>query len=719
MGLVYKAEDVDLPHLLFAIHDDGSLTGPPGSLCRGCEPKRTAWIHSWASFTKFASLNFGVGGNMKTIRMATFLLFCSSALACAQQAPDGLQFNVTYLCNDGHAYVVHRCEKGPKFEMCFYQREHDSERYNKREAVAYQMTKMCKVQGPAATVTAPVQQSSALNDSRWDCSGGATVTVVGCQKQAGQEACWVRLEQNGRVVAQVPKRANDIQTQVRACKPLSSFNPAYLAEFPNPYRVVQGMLVGKPQENVVRAIGAFYQLGEIIQVLAGSRPLTPDEQKFLGDYSRVQSELAEAGAKKFPGQQFDPASNPYRYKRTDPRFGFEGIPVWTTFLTTGTQDAFARIIGGNDDQYAMAVSHEKSLATQQLQNEMKAEDAEAHYAKDPGSVAMRHCLESGRSQMECLGEGLSVGAVDLMGLHGKGVADATAGLRLTGNYSAEHFWLSFGQETVNVVCGKLIPQALPYSVERSGMQLTVKIPIAPKPLILSYKLDGNLAGPGPVEVAGQVVIGGTQDHASTTYQMQTQTSTTQRQIDAGDVPNHALGDVHQNGMEYSVDQQTTSTSWTPTTTHHYSVPTAAKTERCNVGTLPPTGEAVSASGMLTQVAGTKASQSSNTAPGLRLDGTYAAAGGLKIEFRDDSATLECGESFHSEGYAVLPERGQLVVKFQNGTGPLSLVLQPNGTLTGDGTVDVAGRRAIQSESGKVEYLPRNGRCALGTLQAAK
>ena len=251
------------------------------------------------------------------------------------------------------------------------------------------------------------------------------------------------------------------------------------------------------------------------------------------------------------------------------------------------------------------------------------------------------------------------------------------------------------------------------------MRLTIKIPITPKPLILSYRPDGKLSGPGPIEVAGRVVIGGMRDNASTSYQMQTQTATTQRQIDAGDVANYNMGDVHQNGMEYSVDQQTTSSSWTPTTTHHYSVPTAPKTERCDVETLPAVGTAATVSGALTQVIGTEASKSSNTTPGLRLGGTYAAPGGLKIEFRDDSATLECGESFNSIGYAVMPERGQLVVKFQNSTGPLSLVLQPNGTLTGEGAVDVAGRRAIQGNGGGLDYLPRNARCTLGTLVAAK
>jgi hypothetical protein len=318
-----------------------------------------------------------------------------------------------------------------------------------------------------------------------------------------------------------------------------------------------------------------------------------------------------------------------------------------------------------------------------------------------------------------MGEALKVGSDDLMGHPLKGLIPETpAGLRLTGMYSAGGLGLRFEQDVVDVGCGTLIPQTLRYVVERSGLQVSVKIPISPKPLLLAYR-DGKLVGPGPIAVDGQVVIGGATDSASTSYQMQTRTTTTQQQIGANEVSNYNSDQVHQNGMEYSVNQQSTSTNWVPTTTHHYSVPTKPKTEHCNAGILPPTSETGSMTGVLTQIIGTKESKSSNAAPGLRLNGTYAAQGGLKIEFRADSATLECGESFSSKGYTVMPEGGQFVVRFQNNTGPLSLVLQPNNTLTGSGNVDVAGRRAIQSDSGGVDYLPRNVRCALGTFEAAK
>jgi hypothetical protein len=659
-------------------------------------------------------------------RFAIMALFFLCASAAPLRAQDGLQFNVPYLCNDGVTYVVHKCLTGPKGEMCYYQAEGQSERYNTRAAVVYQMTKMCKVKGAASPAAPASQPSSDLQlDTPYQCAGGLALTVFQCQKQNGQDYCFVKAEQNGKFLLQVPKPRAEIVTQTKACKAGAPFSPPYIAEFPSYAYVVQAMAVGTPKENATRAIGALYQLSEIISTLSGPRATSgysPDEKKLLDSYSKMQSALLQAAAQVLPGQQFTLATNPYHFSRSDPKFGFEGIPVWTTFLTPALQGQFAQIVGGNDAHYTATVEQEKRAAMQQIQTNAAIAQSEQNMKKDPGSVATRRCLESGRSEMECLGEGVKVGLVDLVGGNPSGsigLPGGDPGLRLTGVYSSGNFSLTFSQTTSGVACGTLLPQQLPYSVERSGNQLFVKVPIQPKPLVLSYKVDGKLSGPGPTDVAGRVVAGRATDTTSTGYEMQTQTTTTQRQIGANEVSNYNADQVHQNGMEYSVNDQSTSSTMVPTTVHNYSVPTAPKTERCNVGILPPTGQSGSISGALTQVLGSQASKSANTVPGLRLNGTYAVAGGLKIEFRDDAATLECGAALSSEGYAVEPQGGQLVVKFQHSAGPLSLVLQPNGTLTGSGSVEVNGRKIYRSPSGDISYTPQNARCTLGTLTPSK
>ena len=652
-----------------------------------------------------------------------FLFTCAGSL----RAQDNLQFNVPYACNDGATYVVHKCVTGPKGEMCFYQAEGESERYNRREAVEYQMTKMCKVQsGPSPAAPASQSSSDLQLNTPYQCAGDLTLTAVQCQKQNGQDYCLVKVEQNGKFLMEVPKPQAEIVTQLKACKAGTTFNPPYLAEFPRASFVVQAMVTGTPKDNVTRAMGALYQLTEIINVLSaqrGTSGYSPDEKKLLDDYSKMQSALVQAAAQNLPGQQFNVATNPYHFSRSDPKFGFEGIPVWTTFLSPSLQARFAQIVGGNDPRYIAAVEREKRTAMQQLQTNAAIAQSEQNARKDPGSVATRRCLESGRSETECLGEGIKVGLADLAGENHPVTAlvatNKDPGLRLTGFYSSGNFYVRFDQNAAGLKCGSLLEVQFPYSVERSANQVLVKVPIQPKTLVLSFKPDGKLSGPGPIDVFGRVVAGRATDTASTSYDMQTQTTTTQRQISANDAPNYSADQVQRNGMEYSVDDQTTSSTMVPTTVHNYSVPTSPKTERCNVSVLPPTAATSSMSGILTDGLGTKASKSANTVPGLRLNGTYSVAGGLKIEFRDDSATLECGTALSSEGYAVVPEGSQLVVKFQHGTGPLSLVLQPNGTLTGSGSVDVNGRKIYRSQTGDTAYTPQNASCTLGTLTPSK
>ena len=677
---------------------------------------------------------------MKLTQVAASLLICIAGMAVAQQEPDGLQFNVPYLCNDGKVYVVHRCEKGPKFEACFYQHEPDSERYNTREAVVYQMTKMCKVQGrPAAAVSTPIAGAPQLGV--YQCTNGFVLTISKCDKLSGVDACWFKVENKGQVLVDTPGSVSGAVKMLRACngdmsvvpstvpatRTTSSglpraMDPAYLADMPSVDRVKNEIKGSDATDTMARQVAVFTNLGEYIKRIKTNRsmrtPYTADEQNMMNAYSVASYQITQDyGKSHTPAEANAFQSLHWKYEMGDAnQWARQLMGKQSTDAYSGAmRDLSAAGKKHYDDEmrtYNDAVAKQKEAAN----NPGGADD---HYAKDAGSVAVRHCVESGRSEIECLQEGMKVGLNDLMGgdMQEAIVGKMPTGLRLTGAYSANGFGLNFRQDFVYVVCGTLMPEPRTYTVDRSGMQVSVSIPITSPPLILSYKADGSLAGQGrTIEVAGEVPAGG--GGASTPYEMQTHTTTTQRQIDAADVGNYSADQVHQNGMEFSVDQQTTSSNWAPSATFQRPR-TVPKTERCTVGTLPAGSESIKTSTILTQVLGSKASKSANSAPGLRLNGKYEVPGGLKIEFRDDSATLECGESFNSEGYEVVRENGQMVVKFQNNTGPLSLILQANNTLTGSGTIDVTGRKAIQGDGGGVDYTPRNARCSLGTMEAAK
>ena len=670
---------------------------------------------------------------MKMIRVAGFLLFCTTAMAAAQQAPDGLQFNVPYLCSDGYTYVVHKCTPGAKGEMCTFQIGDESERYNTRAAVAWQITNKCKLKGSGAAGAAASQQSSGLLlNTPYQCGGNATLTLTQCQPLNGRDFCMVKLEQNGQFVMQLPKAKSDIEQELRErqCKAGIAINPPYLTQFPSRDIVVKSMKVQTPRETVIRSVGALYQLSEIIKTLAQARggALTADEEKLTDQYSAEITSLQQAAAKNLNGEQLTLAGNPYHFSRSDPRFGFEGIPIWVSFLSPTLQAQFAQVVGANNPAYMAKVQQERQRAIDDANAQQKAVIAQAQalaaeqaMPKDAGSVAMRKCMESGRSDMECLGQGMKTGLQDLMGGNPlKGIVpEAGTGLRLSGTYHAGNLSLSFDETVAVTKCGSLEPAQYSYTVERSGSQVLVKVPVSPKPLQFTYTADGRLSGPGMVDIAGLVPAGGAVANTSTSYEAQTQTTMQTRQIDAAETRNYEGTDaVHQNGMEYSVNEPVTTTSYNPV--HHttYSVPMKSKIEKCNAGVLPVTASNVKISDALTQLLGTQASKVANTTPGLRLAGTYSAPGGLSIEFRDDSATVECGAAHNAESYSVIRVGGQFEVKMQNGAAPFTLMLQPNGALVGSGTVAVEGRKLVPTASGDVHnFVPVKASCSVGTLVA--
>jgi hypothetical protein len=239
---------------------------------------------------------------------------------------------------------------------------------------------------------------------------------------------------------------------------------------------------------------------------------------------------------------------------------------------------------------------------------------------------------------------------------------------------------------------------------------------------LAFRTDNTLAGPADVVVNGLVPIGHGGVSAGTTnsgYEEQTHTSTRERQIDAAEAQNYAGTDaVHQNGMEYSVTEQVTTTTYEPASVAHYQpAPMAPKTERCTAGIMQGNSNSGSIGEALTQIVDPSVKKKAPVPPGLRLAGMYASQTGLRIEFREDSATVECGEAHVAEPYVVQDANGQISIRIQNGAAPFALSLQPNGTLVGSGAIDVAGRVVMGSTANALTYASRAARCSIGTLTA--
>ena len=691
----------------------------------------------------------------RTIRLIVALALLVSGVAIPEQmlAQGPPQLNTPYRCANGITYTVLNCKPYRADQWCRTTEEQNGNLVTTFDSAWTSMTgrlQGCTTAAVAAqqgqpTAGAATSIAGAPQLGVYHCTNGFILTISKCDKFQGVDACWFKVENKGQVLVDTPGSVSGAVKMVKACNgdmsvvpseeeverarrrlqaipPPSTANrpmdPAYLADMPSVDRVKNEIKGTDPTDTQARQVAVFTYLGEYVKRIKSNRsirsPYTPDEQTVLNAYSVASYQITQDYAKSHTPAEAN---------------AFQGLH-WKYEM--GDADKWAHQLLGNQANaaYGGAMKDLSAGAKKHYEDEMRTYNdavakqkeaannpggADDHYAKDAGSVAARHCLESGRSEMECLGVAMKTGMNDLMGgdMQEAIVGKIPTGLRLTGVYYGNGLALNFRQDFVYVKCGSLDPEPRKYTVDRSGMQVSVTIPITTPPLILSYNADGSLVGGDrTIAVAGEVTVGS----ASTTYDTQTHTTTTQRQIDPGERWQYGSDQVHQNGMEFSVDQQTTSTTSTPT---FHRAPTVPKTERCTVGTLPPGSESIKTATILTQVLGSKESKSANSKPGLRLNGDYEVPGGLKIEFRDDSATLECGESFNSEAYEVLRENGQMVVKFQNNTGPLSLILQPNNTLSGSGDIEVTGRKAIQAAGGGVGYLPRSASCALGTFEAAK
>jgi hypothetical protein len=101
--------------------------------------------------------------------------------------------------------------------------------------------------------------------------------------------------------------------------------------------------------------------------------------------------------------------------------------------------------------------------------------------------------------------------------------------------------------------------------------------------------------------------------------------------------------------------------------------------------------------------------------GLRMAGTYAGPSGLSIEFRIDSATVECSEAHVAMPYDVENADGPLKLKMRNPAGLFVVMLRPDGNIEGSGTVNLAGRVITGSRGDDIVYATRNASCPVGTL----
>lgn len=550
----------------------------------------------------------------------------------------------------------------------------------------------------------------------YQCPNGITYVIYRCEAGRKGEVCFYKAGQNGQWDSDAYTSGPQMADRVKGCsvnapatapngrtQPASPptaglgsqpTNPPYIIEMPTVERVKSEIQGTNPDDTLARQVAVFTYLPQIVTRMQDPHrsvrsPNTPDEQRVIAAYNLAAYQMLQAYAKSHTPEQttvFDKLHGRYEM---DSKF----FDQWFNALFSPEfRAAYDRAVSGKLADYQAHVDQERrDYEKDKAQQEAAAKGQSQFVRNDPGTLAARRCLELGGSELECIGKGFTTGLFDMAGVN-PNLAEgaAQAGLRMSGVYKgAGTISLMFDQDSTSLDnCGKLVAAGHPYSVAKRGSQLLVEVQNEPQAFVLSLGPDGRLNGPGPIDVKGQIIIG-------------------YRKI-------------------WVEERRVSDNSVIPGSGHWVQEPIyAPKMERCTAGILLPAGATSTSEGVLESLSsifsgpsadqGAHDSQKDTQTLGPRMAGRYAAQGGLSVEFHAAAAVLDCGEAHVARPYAVENTASQVLVTVKNGAAPFTLTLRPDGTLTGPGSTEVAGRVVAGSTDNAIVFAPRTARCTIGTL----
>lgn len=533
-----------------------------------------------------------------------------------------------------------------------------------------------------ATVAAAGQAPPILN-SPYVCANGITYTVTVCKPYRADQWCETTEEQNGRLVTAMDSSWSSMTGRLQGCtnaantkQPSSapgssanpapqpattaqqSFNPPYLKEFPTVDQIMAQLRGTSAQDTANRQMSAFHEFGQMIAALAGQRMA---QNQLTPDEARIVTNYFNA----------------YNNLAKSPPFPQDSYLGRPDFIATLFSTFRMPTIQGI---YMAAQAHSNPPpGTAQPATRLAP-------TNDPGTLAARRCVELGGSMMQCMGTGLSEGFKSMIGINTDALTGrAAAGLVMFGLYKATSgLTFAFGDGNVDIAsCGKMVQGGHNYTVEPSGSQYSITIKNQPRDLHLTLGVNGKITGPVAQDITGQQITG---------YEV---------------VTNLKTGASTRNPIYGAI------------------------TAHCNVGTLtpgPPTapdqGLIADLSGAVSMILGagsdSSAQQQVLLAPGPRLVGTYAGAGGMKIQFQDAGAVIDCAQAHVMAAYDIANAGGAVKIALKNGTLPISLTLTSGGTLMGTGTTAVNGKLMTGLDGdGNPVLTPTSANCSLGTLAAAR
>ena len=534
----------------------------------------------------------------------------------------------------------------------------------------------------AATAQAPAPP---VLNSPYVCANGLTYTVTTCKPYRADQWCETVEKQNGNVVTTMDSAWSQMTGRLKGCTvaaaPASpatpaanpaaasysqpsggtqqTFNPPYLREFPTVDQIMAEVKGSSAQDTANRQLSALHELGQLVGVLAGPRL---QANQMTPDEVRILTTY------------FNAYTN-FAKSAANPQDSYLGQTDFTTYLF--------RTFPMPDIQQLWEASMSQAPGQQQPGTTPLAPTT------DPGTLAARRCVELGGSMTQCTGTALSVGMKSLIGLNTDALTGpGVTGLVMFGTYNAAgglHF--IFADGSVNIGgCGQMVQGGHNYVVQPSGSQYQIKIDNQAAPFVITLEADGKIAAPAVQQITGQKIVG---------YFVETNLKT-----------------------------------GASTRTPNY----GPDTESCKVGTLTPGPATEPDQGLMADLSGaldmmgslfggssdSSAPRQFLLAPGPRFVGTYASPGGLKIQFQDANAVIDCAQAHVMAEYDVSNHGGVATIAVKNASAPFSLMLQSNGKLTGAGSATINGKLMTAVDSnGNPILTPTSASCTLGTLTASK
>lgn len=533
----------------------------------------------------------------------------------------------------------------------------------------------------AASMGVMAQAPPVLN-TPYRCANGITYTVTICKPFGADQWCQWTEQQNGQLVTTVNSTWSSMTGRLQGCTVApaatgtgtkapgaaptqpptgtqQTFNPPYLKEFPTVDQIMVQLKGSSAQDTAYRQLTALHEFAQMIAALAGPRmtqnQLTPDEARIVTSYFNAYTNLAKS------------TTNPQDAYANDPQFT---ASLFTTFKMPAVHQLW-------ENANAMAGEQAGGGTPRPLPP-----------TNDPSQIAIRRCFELGGTGLECVGAGMSEGFKQMIGIDtGALTSSGKAGLVMLGTFTASSgLAFSFADSSVDISnCGKMSRGGHNYSVSVTGGRYVINIANQPQALVVALGQDRKGAGPAAQDITGQQITG---------YEVTTNRKTG---VVVGRTPIYG-----------------------PITVH------------CSVGALTPGpdvivdpgdsngGGVLSALGMMMgMLAGDSGSKQPTVPAGPRMAGVFKGAGGLKIQFNDGNAVIDCAQVHVLALYDVSMQGGQAVVALENGANPFHLTVHADGTLSGSGTATVNGKLMTALNGADPIFAPTSASCPLNALAAAK